>query len=166
MQRIEQRRLGLKIGEALRQVDRPALGGEARHHGEDGRPHLREAGIDADRSLHGPVAVDGKKEVKIMRQASPASNRKKKCRSITSVITSTETTMFALKLTQIGNSVGIVLPKEALAMLHVDKGDTVYLVESPEGFSMTPYDPEVARQVEAGREFMREFRDTFHELAK
>jgi putative addiction module antidote len=116
--------------------------------------------------LHGPVAVDGKKEVKIMRQASPASNRKKKCRIITSVITSTETTMFALKLTQIGNSVGIVLPKEALAMLHVDKGDTVYLVESPEGFSMTPYDPEVARQVEAGREFMREFRDTFHELAK
>ena len=46
--------------------------------------------------------------------------------------------MFALKLTQIGNSVGLVLPKEALAMLHVDKGDTVYLVESTEGFSMTP----------------------------
>ena len=74
--------------------------------------------------------------------------------------------MFALKLPQIGNSVGVVLPKEALAMLHIDKGDTVYLVESPEGFSMTPYDPEVARQVEAGREFMREYRDTFHELAK
>jgi putative addiction module antidote len=74
--------------------------------------------------------------------------------------------MYALKLTQIGNSVGVVLPKEALAMLRVDKGDTVYLVESPEGFSLTPYDPEVARQVEAGREFMREYRDTFHELAK
>ena len=43
--------------------------------------------------------------------------------------------MFALKLTQIGNSVGVVLPKEALAMLHVDKGDTVYAVESPEGVS-------------------------------
>ena len=74
--------------------------------------------------------------------------------------------MFALKLTQIGNSVGVVLPKEALAMLHVDKGDTVYLVESPEGFSLTPYDPAAARQVEAGRDFMREYRDTFHELAK
>ncbi len=89
-----------------------------------------------------------------------------KGRSITSVITTPEIAMFALKLTQIGNSVGVVLPKEALAMLHVDKGDTVYLVESPEGFSMTPYDPEVARQVEAGRDFMREYRDTFHELAK
>ncbi len=74
--------------------------------------------------------------------------------------------MYALKLTQVGNSVGLVLPKEALAQLHVDKGDTLYLVESPDGFSLTPYDPEVARQVKAGREFMREFRDTFHELAK
>ena len=47
--------------------------------------------------------------------------------------------MHTLKLTQIGNSVGVVLPKEALAVLHIDKGDTVYLVESPEGFTMTPY---------------------------
>jgi putative addiction module antidote len=85
---------------------------------------------------------------------------------ITDVITFSGATMYSLKLTQIGNSVGVVLPKEALAMLHVDKGDTVYLVESPEGFMLTPYDPEVARQVEAGREFMREYRDTFHELAK
>jgi len=77
-----------------------------------------------------------------------------------------EFAMFALKLTQIGNSVGVVLPKELLARLHVEKGDMVYLVESPEGFSLTPYDPEVARQVEAGREFMREYRDTFLELAK
>ena len=74
--------------------------------------------------------------------------------------------MFALKLTQIGNSVGVVLPKELLAKLHVEKGDTVYATESPDGVRLTPFDPEVARQVEAGREFMREYRDTFHELAK
>ena len=74
--------------------------------------------------------------------------------------------MYPLKLTQIGNSVGVVLPKELLARLHVEKGDTVYATESPEGFTLTPYDPEVAKQVEAGREFMREYRDTFHELAK
>ncbi len=49
--------------------------------------------------------------------------------------------MFALKLTQIGNSVGVVLPKELLAMLHVEKGDTVYLAESPEGFSPDPLRP-------------------------
>jgi putative addiction module antidote len=109
----------------------------------------------------------GRDRGQILRQGRAADKpTEKNERSITSVITKPEIAMFALKLTQIGNSVGVVLPKEALAMLHVDKGDTVYLVESPEGFSMTPYDPEVARQVEAGRDFMREYRDTFHELAK
>ena len=76
---VEQRRLGLKVGKALRQVERPALGRHTRHHGEDGRPHVREAGIDADRGLHvGPalptVAVDREKKVKIMRQGGPAGN--------------------------------------------------------------------------------------------
>ncbi|MBK5914954.1 AbrB/MazE/SpoVT family DNA-binding domain-containing protein [Rhodocyclus purpureus] len=74
--------------------------------------------------------------------------------------------MFSLKLTQIGNSVGVVLPKEALALLHVDKGDTLYLSESPEGFLLSPYDPTLERQLAEGREFMREYRDTFHALAK
>jgi len=74
--------------------------------------------------------------------------------------------VFPLKLTQIGNSVGVVLPKEALALLHVDKGDTIYLTETPGGFAITPYDPTVAEQLEAGRDFMRDFRDTFHTLAK
>lgn len=74
--------------------------------------------------------------------------------------------MYPLKLTQIGNSVGVVLPKEALALLHVDKGDTIYLTETPGGFAITPYDPKVAEQLEAGRDFMRDYRDTFHTLAK
>jgi putative addiction module antidote len=72
----------------------------------------------------------------------------------------------ALKLTQIGNSVGVILPKEILARLRVAKGDTLFITESPDGVMLTPYDPEVAKQVDAGREFMREFRDTFRELAK
>lgn len=74
--------------------------------------------------------------------------------------------MHALKLTQIGNSVGVVLPKEILARLKLEKGDTVFLTDSPDGYTITPYDPALAEQLEAGREFMREFRDTFHELAK
>ena len=74
--------------------------------------------------------------------------------------------MHALKLTQIGNSVGLVLPKEMLARLKLEKGDTVFVTESPDGYTITPYDPTLAEQLEAGREFMREFRDTFHELAK
>lgn len=73
---------------------------------------------------------------------------------------------FTLKLTQIGNSVGVVLPKEALAALKLEKGDTIHLTETPEGFQITPYDPTVAEQLEMGRDFMREFRDTFHALAK
>lgn len=72
----------------------------------------------------------------------------------------------ALKLTQIGNSVGVILPKEALLRLRVEKGDTVFLTETPEGYQIVPYNPDVAAQVELGREFMREYRDTFHALAK
>ena len=74
--------------------------------------------------------------------------------------------MQALKLTQIGNSVGVILPKEILARLKAEKGDTDFVTESPDGIVLTPYDPAMAAQVEAGREFMREFRDTFRELAK
>lgn len=74
--------------------------------------------------------------------------------------------MFALKLTQIGNSVGVILPKEVLARLKLEKGQTVFVTESPAGYVLTPYDPALERQIEAGRAFMREYRDTFHQLAK
>jgi len=74
--------------------------------------------------------------------------------------------MFALKLTQIGNSVGVVLPKELLGLLHVEKGDTLYVTQSPSGVTLTPYDPAVEEQLAQGRDFMREYRDTFHVLAK
>lgn len=74
--------------------------------------------------------------------------------------------MTALKLTQIGNSVGVILPKDVLARLKVEKGDTLYLTDAANGVMLTPYDPALDEQVEAGREFMREYRDTFHQLAK
>lgn len=74
--------------------------------------------------------------------------------------------MHVLKLTQIGNSVGVVLPKEALARLKLSKGDTVFLTETPEGYTLTPYNPALEEEIEAGRAFMREYRDTFHQLAK
>lgn len=74
--------------------------------------------------------------------------------------------MHMLKLTQIGNSVGVVLPKEALARLKLGKGETVFLTETPDGYTLTPYDPALEEQVVAGRAFMQEFRDTFHQLAK
>ena len=74
--------------------------------------------------------------------------------------------MHTLKLTQIGNSVGLILPKEVLARLKLEKGDTVFVTETPEGVAVTPYDPSLEEQIGAGRAFMRDFRDTFHELAK
>lgn len=74
--------------------------------------------------------------------------------------------MTALKLTQIGNSVGLILPKEVLARLKLEKGDTVFVTEAAGGVTLTPYDPSLDAQLKAGREFMRDFRDTFHQLAK
>ncbi|WP_341889008.1 AbrB/MazE/SpoVT family DNA-binding domain-containing protein [Variovorax sp. YR752] len=74
--------------------------------------------------------------------------------------------MSALKLTQIGNSVGVILPKEVLARLKLEKGDTVFMTEAANGVTLTPYDPSVDEQLQLGREFMREYRDTFHQLAK
>lgn len=74
--------------------------------------------------------------------------------------------MFTLKLTQVGNSVGVVLPKEALAQLKLEKGDTVFLTEAPGGFTLTPYDPEIEEQLKLGREVMHDYRDTLRALAK
>ncbi len=74
--------------------------------------------------------------------------------------------MSSPKLTRIGNSVGVILPKEVLARLKVGKGDVLYLSDTPAGVALSPYDPSFADQPDAGREFMREFRDTFRALAK
>lgn len=74
--------------------------------------------------------------------------------------------MTSLKLTQIGNSVGVILPKEVLARLKLEKGDTVFVTDAVNGVTLTPYDPALEEQLDAGREFMREYRDTFHQLAK
>ena len=74
--------------------------------------------------------------------------------------------MSALKLTQIGNSVGVILPKDVLARMKVKKGDSVFLTETPAGVTLTPYDPDFDKQLTAGREFMRRYRNTFRALAK
>ncbi len=74
--------------------------------------------------------------------------------------------MTTLKLTQIGNSVGVILPKEVLAKLKVEKGDTLFVTEATNGVTLTPYDPGLDEQIAAGREFMHEFRDSFRQLAK
>jgi putative addiction module antidote len=74
--------------------------------------------------------------------------------------------MTSLKLISIGNSTGVVLPKETLRRLRVDRGDTLYVVETPGGIELTPYDPEFAAQMEAAERVMREDRDVLRKLAK
>lgn len=71
-----------------------------------------------------------------------------------------------LKLTAVGTSTGVVIPKEMLQRMKVERGDTLHVVETPDGYLITPYDPAIAAQVEAGRAFMNEYRDTFKALAK
>ncbi|HPK33521.1 AbrB/MazE/SpoVT family DNA-binding domain-containing protein [Ottowia sp.] len=75
-------------------------------------------------------------------------------------------TSVALKLTQIGNSVGVILPKEVLARLKVQKGDSLFVTDLPDGVALRPYDQEFAEQMETAREIMREYRDVLRELAK
>jgi putative addiction module antidote len=74
--------------------------------------------------------------------------------------------MMKLKVTTVGNSTGVVLPKEVLARLKVDKGDTLFLIESPEGYRITPYDREFEEQMALARRVMRERRNVLKELAK
>ncbi|TNE38974.1 MAG: AbrB/MazE/SpoVT family DNA-binding domain-containing protein [Alphaproteobacteria bacterium] len=71
-----------------------------------------------------------------------------------------------LKLTSIGNSVGAVIPKEALAAMNVEKGDTLFLVKTPDGYRITPYDPEFEVQMKAARKIMKKRRSALKELAK
>lgn len=74
--------------------------------------------------------------------------------------------MATLKLRAVGNSVGLVIPKDMLAKMNVSEGDTVELVEAPDGFLLTPVTSDVERQLRLGRELMKQYRETFAALAK
>ena len=74
--------------------------------------------------------------------------------------------MTTVKVTTVGNSVGIVLPKEILARLNIQKGDTLSVTETPEGVQLTPYDEKFMRVMEAANQIMRENRDVLRKLAE
>jgi putative addiction module antidote len=74
--------------------------------------------------------------------------------------------MLKVKVTAVGNSMGILLPKEALTKLKASKGDTLYLVDSPEGLTLTPYQQDFETQMETAEKVMKKYRNAFHELAK
>ena len=71
-----------------------------------------------------------------------------------------------LKLRAVGTSTGVVFPKEMLVRLKLKRDDTVFAVETPGGYLLTPYDPEVEEQLRIGRDFMARYRETFRALAK
>jgi putative addiction module antidote len=74
--------------------------------------------------------------------------------------------MTTVKLTTVGNSTGVVLPKEVLEKLRVSKGDVLHLVETPTGIELTPYDPEFAEQIAIAEEVMRTDRNVLKKLAE
>jgi putative addiction module antidote len=74
--------------------------------------------------------------------------------------------MTTLKLTAVGTSTGAVIPKEMLNRMKVEKGDTLYAIETPDGYILTPFDPEIEDELKAGEAFMNRYRDTFRALAK
>jgi putative addiction module antidote len=72
----------------------------------------------------------------------------------------------ATKIISIGNSAGIILPKETLERLNLRKGDDLYLSEGPDGIRLSPYDEEFGVKMEIADEIVRRYRDAFKKLAE
>lgn len=70
-----------------------------------------------------------------------------------------------IKITTIGNSAGVVLPKDLLARLRLGKGDELFVSELPDGIKLSPFDPEFARQMEVAEKVMRKRRSLLRKLA-
>lgn len=74
--------------------------------------------------------------------------------------------MHQLRLRRVGNSIGLTLPKEAVARLGLGEGDAVFLTEAPDGFLLTPYDEKFAAALEAFDATRRHFRNALRALAR
>lgn len=74
--------------------------------------------------------------------------------------------MTTIKIRSIGNSLGVVLPKEMIARLRVAKGDSLFVQETVDGIRLTPYNPEFQQQMEIAKMVMREDRDALRALSK
>lgn len=75
--------------------------------------------------------------------------------------------MLELKVRKIGNSLGVVLPKEAVNRLQAQEGDRLFLVDGPDGdYRLTPYDPAFEKKMKKAEDIMRRYRNTLHALSK
>jgi putative addiction module antidote len=71
-----------------------------------------------------------------------------------------------LKITQIGNSLGVILPREIVERLRLEKGESVAVIETDRGIEITPFDPDFDRKLEAARKVAKRYRNALRELAK
>jgi len=71
-----------------------------------------------------------------------------------------------LKVTTVGNSTGVILPKELLEKLRVQRGDELMVLETPDGITLTPYDPEFSEQMDVAEKIMRKRRNLLKKLAE
>jgi putative addiction module antidote len=75
--------------------------------------------------------------------------------------------MIELTVRKIGNSLGVVLPKEAVKRLRADEGDPLFLIEGPGGaYQLTPYDPAFAKKMKKAEQIVGRYRNTLHALSK
>src|SRR3990170_2629798 len=87
-------------------------------------------------------------------------------RTITNVIIAGGGVAMKIKITTVGNSAGVILPKELLARLRLAKGDTLYATELPDGVKLSPFDPKLAKQMEVAERIMRKDRNVLRKLAE
>jgi putative addiction module antidote len=71
-----------------------------------------------------------------------------------------------LKITRIGNSLGVILPRDLLTRLKLEKGDSIFITETPDGYTLSPYDPEFAAHMATARDLMKARRNALHALSK
>ena len=74
--------------------------------------------------------------------------------------------MVKLTVRKVGNSLGVTLPAHAAHALKVKEGDAIYLTEAPDGFRLTPYDPDFAKTMETAEGFMSRYKNALRDLAK
>jgi putative addiction module antidote len=74
--------------------------------------------------------------------------------------------MASLKVTRIGNSLGVILPREITDRLNIEKGDELAVVETPNGVELSPFDPDFAAKMKIARRVSRKYRNALRELAK
>jgi putative addiction module antidote len=74
--------------------------------------------------------------------------------------------MLQVTVRKVGNSLGMILPAEAVRELNLSEGDRLFLTKSPEGLRLTPYDPSFEKKMEIARKGMRKYRNALRELAK